>query len=292
MRILHVGNHVRQHRCGIANFGYQFSEAFRRAGYAVTDWDGEYSTIYDKIQRGEPAYMPADVGDYDVVHMNWHPITSNHYVPEHFNEVRFLSVYLNDTPEHSSCPYAHLADVRVTAEPYRGCVEIPYPIADWITDLPPTSEDFTLGVATVRGDGVQAVRNVALKYAWRVIEPDHSVWLPFEEAVRHQARATVNVQWYHEGRGKSGGISQALASRRPVLANDSPMFSHYHDFKDQIYFTEASESLEAALIALCAFWQHGALRSVDRVIRERGWLTWGVGTFIQAWEAAGARSTR
>lgn len=289
MKILHVGNHVRQKRCGIANFGYQFSEAFRRAGYDVTDWDAEYSVIYDKIQKGEPSYMPGNVADYDVVHFNWHPITTNHYITDHFHEARFVSVYLNDTPDHSSCPFFDRADVKVTAEPYAGCVEIPYPIADWVTDFPPPTPHFSLGVATVRGDGVEKVRQIAKTHGWEVIEPDHSIWLPFEDAVRHQARATVNVQWYHEGRGKSGGASQALASLRPVLMNDSPMFSHYHDYKDEIYFRT---DLPAALGAIEMDWQQGLLTVPDRVIRERGWLSWGVPAFVHAWEAAGARVTR
>ena len=76
LKILHVSNHSRQ-RCGIANFGYQLSTALRLLGHSVTDWDAEYSTIYEKIQRQEPAYLPADVATYDVVHFNWQPITTS-----------------------------------------------------------------------------------------------------------------------------------------------------------------------------------------------------------------------
>ena len=283
MRILHVGNHSVR-RCGIANFGYQLSAALRLLGHEVTDWDAEYSTIYAKVQRQEPAYLPLDAATYDVVHFNWHPITTNTYGAGHFDGIPFLSVYLNDIPPWSGCPFHNRAQVRFTAEPSPGCVELPYPIADWVTDLPESDPDvFSVGVATIRGDGVEAVREVCARHNWPVLEPPREGWLPFEEAVRHQARATVNAQWYFEGRGKSGGASQALASRRPVLMNRSPMFSHYHGYEDAIYFRE---DLEAALLELHRAWQFGALRFPDRVIEERGWLSWGAPLLVQTWEEA------
>lgn len=285
MKVLHLSN-FSSPRCGIRNFGDQMSTALRLAGATVVDWDIQYSRLYELVQRNEPAYLPPDVMSFDVVHYNWHPVTSNHYGPGHFpwqqGAKPIVSVYLNDIPPFSGCPFHDRADVRFTAEPSPGCIEIPYPIADWVTDLPPTTPDFTLGIATVRGDGIALVREIAAGRNWRVIEPDRSGWLSFEEAVRHQAQPTVNVQWYHEGRGKSGGASQAIASRRPVLLNDSPMFTHLAGYQD-LYW--GGEDLDAALLRIHADWQAGTLIYPDAVIRDRGWVSWGAPAFLKAWEA-------
>lgn len=285
MKILHLTATAR--RCGISNFGVQMSAALEKAGHSVLTWDIEYSHMYALIQQGLPAYLPEAAWTYDVVHHNWHPITSNTFGPGHFEGLPLVSVYLNDIPPWSGCPFHDRADVRFTAEPSPGCVVLPYPIADWVEDLPEPTESFSVGVAGVRGDGIWRVREVCAKYGWEVIEPPREGWLPFDDAVRHQARATVNVQWYFEGRGKSGGASQAIASRRPVLLNHSQMFSHYHDYADCLYFRE---DLESALLELHRDWGQGTLRFPDRVIAERGWLSWGVPLFVDTWE--GVRNGR
>lgn len=290
LRVLHLSNHSRP-RCGIRNFGDQLSHALRLAGCVVTDWDIEYSHMYALIQRGEPAYLPLDVLDYDVVHYNWHPITTNTFHAGHFPWDRatgpLLSVYLHDIPPFSGCPFHDRADVRITAEPSPGCHEVPYPIADWLTDLPqPDPAQFVVGVAGVRGDGIDEVRAVCAAHHWPVLEPNRTQWLPFDDAVRHQARATVNVQWYHEGRGKSGGACQAVASRRPVLLNDSEMFSHLHGYQD-LYWGDGRTPLEDTLLGLHGLWRGRLLRSPDRVIRERGWLSWGVPELLRVWKEAG-----
>lgn len=287
MRICHLTN-VSATRCGIRNFGDQLSLALRHAGHEVLDWDIEYSYIYALIQQQQPAYLPADVLTYDVVHHNWHPITSNTFGPGHFpwpsGSGPLVSVYLHDIPPFSGCPFHDRAEVRFTAEPSPGCVEIPYPIADWLTDLPePDPTVFSVGVAGVRGDGIGLVREVCASHNWPVIEPPRDGWLSFDDAVRHQARATVNVQWYFEGRGKSGGASQAIASCRPVLLNHSAMFSHLASYGDCLYIRE---DLETALEEIHRDWQESVLCHPHRVIRERGWLSWGVPAFIHAWKEA------
>jgi len=282
LRILHVSNFSRT-RCGIRNFGDQTSIALRLAGADVTDWDCEYDTIYEKLQRNVPAYLPGDAASYDVIHYNWHPITSNTYNAEVFPAGPLLSVYLNDIPPFSGCPFHDRADVRFAAEPSPGCVELPYPIADWVTDLPRPATTFTVGVAGVRGDGQVHVRQVCQDRDWTVLEPDRSGWLSFDDAVRHQARATVNVLWYHEERGKSGGASQAVASRRPVLLNESLMFTHLRAYGDELYFRQ---SLKEGLDELHQRWVEGLLRYPGRVIAERGWVSWGAPLMLQTWEEA------
>ncbi len=284
MRILHLSNHSRE-RCGIANFGHQLTTALRLAGAEVDDWDIEYSHMYELIQQQQPAYLPANVLDYDVVHHNWHPITSNTFGPGHFfwpaGLGPLVSVYLNDIPPFSGCPFHDRADVRFTAEPSPSCHVLPYPIADWVTDLPESDpEIFSVGVAGVRGDGIDEVRDVGATDGWPGLEPDRTQWLSFEDAVRHQARATVNVQWYHEGRGKSGGASQAVASRRPVLLNDSAMFTHLHGYEDLYWGTD----LRGMLGKIEMDWQMGLLTMPDQVIKERGWVSWGAPELIRIWE--------
>jgi hypothetical protein len=287
MRILVVGDFTRQ-PCGIRNFADQTVRALaNHPSLEVDQWDGHYPLIYARREACQPAYLPDNAATYDVIHVNWHPIAFNTYGPDHFPAGPLLSVYLNDIPPWSGCPFHDRADVRFAAEPAEGCIELPYPVADWI-DLPPPDPTFSVGCSTVRGDGVWKVREICAARGWAFRTPDHTTgWLPYEQEVQRIARNTVNVLWYFEGRGKSGGLSQAISAQRPVVISDSEMFSHFEAYHDELYASTRAQprSLENLLEEVYQDWQANTLRYPRRAARERSW-TWATAQMVAAWEAA------
>jgi len=283
LKVLHISNHSRQ-KCGIQNFGYQFTTALRRAGAEVVDWDGDYSRIHSLEEQGLPGPVPADVAAYDVVHVNWHPVTLNHYIPKHFREVKLLSVYLHDLPPWSGCPFHDRADVRFASQAFPGCHVLPYPIADWIDDLPPPYLDFTVGWSGVRGDGAAELAEACAALGFQTNAPD-GVWRTFEEEVQRLARSTVNVCWYREGRGISGGASQVASARRPMLLNHSSMFAHFWPYEEELYLYREEMNLDTALRQIQQDWENGELRMPNNILTELSWSR-AADRILLTWEEA------
>lgn len=301
MKVLVVGDFTSQ-PCGIRNFADQTVTALaRHPGLEVTPWDGYYPEIYRRREAGEPAYLPADAETYDVIHVNWHPIAFNTYGPDHFPCPRaraypdppgrlpkvvkgpILSVYLHDIPPWSGCPFHERADVCFTSEPSPGCVVLPYPVADWV-ELPPCDPTvFSVGCSTLRGDGVAEVEAICAARGWPFRVPDRTAgWRAFEEEVQRIARNTVNVLWYHEGRGKSGGLSQTIAARRPVIISESPMFDHFAEYYWELY---RGANLEKLLQFAYTDWVG---QDMMRPISSAEGRSWSKATaqMVAAWEAA------
>jgi hypothetical protein len=263
-------------RCGIANFAEQCSTALRRAGAEVTDWNANYSSIYARREAGQPTYLPDDAADYDVILLGWHPIALNTYGADHFPAGPLLAVYLHDLPPWSACPFEDRIDYVMTSEAYAksACV-LPYPVPDWVTGLPDPADIFTVGLTGVRGDGHAEVREVCARYGWAV-NASGETWLSLEDEVRRLARSTINVCWYHEGRGIAGAPSMCLASRRPLLVNTSPMLRHLHGHFSQVIsvIPDSTGSPEACLRAVAqgAYGRHYLTReSPEDATLRLGW---------------------
>lgn len=281
MRILLVADFTSQ-PCGIRNFADQTVTALRRhPGLEVDTWDGDYPTA------ARAGYLPSYAHQYDVIHVNWHPVAFNHYLPEHFPDGPILSVYLHDVPPWSTCPFFERAQVRFTAEPSPGCVELPYPIADWVPLPDPAPGVFSVGSSTVRGEGQAALEAICQAQGWEYCPRIGGQWLTFEAEVQRLARHSVNVLWYDEKRGKSGGLSQALAAGRPVIVSQSPMFSSYLSwhFPDGIFRpTPTAETLPALLDVVHHLW---ALERLDhflptRIREARSW-GWATAILVNQW---------
>ncbi|KKK56402.1 hypothetical protein LCGC14_3064890, partial [marine sediment metagenome] len=175
--------------------------ALRRAGHEVDDWDGHYPVIYEKLQRDVPAYLPANANDYDVVHLNWHPASINHYLPEHFAGLDHpvLSIRVTDLPPWSGCPCLEPFTVRITAEPHElSTLVVPNPVVDWADEriaFPAPNEEFTIGFSGVRLDGYGVIKEICQAHGWALNESG-AEWLTIEDEIRRLARSTVNVCWY------------------------------------------------------------------------------------------------
>ncbi len=300
MKILHVAN-FSAGNCGIKNFALQTSTALRRAGCDVTDWDGHYSTIYAKIQRQEPSYLPLDADTYDVLHFTWNPLAINHYNIDHFGPLThaLLSIYLTDLPPYSACPAIDSFPIRVAAEEHplihtprsNGCI-LPYPIIDWVDDLPPAPEAFTVGWTGLRGDGIGAAEEVCRRRGWATNFTDRTegrAWLSPEDEVRRLAKSTVNVCWYHEYQNIASAPSMCLASHRPLLLNGSAMFMHLSAYADELYLSVTHESsveaLEEALHLVYLHWQADRLRVPATILTDLSWA-YGAQKLIATWQEA------
>lgn len=275
MRILHPWDMDRP-RCGVANVAAQTSIALRRAGTEVVDWNANYSEITRRREAGQPAYLPADAADYDVLVFHWHPGAWNYYCPEHIPPSVFFVLFLHDLPPWSSCPLLDQAHYVVTTEPFaRSHCVLPHPVPDWITDLPAPNPTFTVGVTGVRQEGHAQVQEVCAQQGWHWNGPAET-WLSIEEEVRRLARSTINVCWYHEARGVASTASMCLASRRPLLVNTSPMLRHLYDHFQQVIsaIPDSTDSPEVCLRAVAqgAYGRHYLTReSPEDATLRLGW---------------------
>ena len=278
LRVLHPYN-MTAGPCGIANFAQQWSTALRRAGCAVTDWNANYSVIHAREEAQEAGtYLPADAATYDVIIIGWHPAALNTYTADHFPVESRLCVYLHDLPPWSRCPFEDRANLLVTSEPHptRKTLVLPYPIVDWVNDLPWPNAAFTVGWTGVRGDGQAELKAACATHGWQTNFSNPAVWLSIEDEIRRLARSTVNVCWYHEGRGTSGAASTCLASGRPLLINHSLMLRH---LQNGGLVRRRSGTLAEALRPLATQWHGDHYRwewdvdaqKADLSLTERSW---------------------
>lgn len=301
MKICLISNFSDTH-CGFRNYSDQTAIALRRAGHQVTVWDGTYSAVYARQQRGAPflGMFPPDVDTYDVVHTIWHAMTLNHYAGAPWEAVHHpIRSWIDGGPSNASCPFKAQMDVRwghYPRPPEEQYHVTPLPIVDWITDLPAPDPIFTVGATSVRGDGLGEIRAVCAANAWATNLPDGQ-WRPVEDEIRRLARSSVNVCWYNTPplwRDMAGAPSTALASHRPLLISRDALLWHLWDRPDLYHGQVARKgacrsSLEDDLILLSAQFHQGTLRRPQQVLQDFSWTSVAV-DFTRVWE--GSRSGR
>lgn len=248
MKVLFINNDSDE-RCGIRLFGDEMAKAVEREGVEVTRYNGCYPEIY---ARGHE-YFPPDWSTYDLVHLNWHPATLNHYVPSIVPNGLPLSLFVNDPPPNSSCPVWDLAKVRWTSVPeVEGTELLVYPIPSHITPnvYPYVLNPPIIGYSGIRGDGHDSLKDLCERNNWvfNASKPG-SPWRSTEEEINRLALSTVNVCWYFATRGVASAPMMMAAARRPLLVNSSSMFDHLRgEFGiDDVYFAPAEETLEDAV---------------------------------------------
>lgn len=244
MRVLHVGAWSAE-RCGEKEWGQLLSKELAKIGVQLVEWDGTYPKVYE---RGH-VYLPSaeQLSDYDLIHLNWSPSQTGHYLPQHFPDSIPLSIFMHDVPPHSTCPLWDRADLRMAYEKAEGgWVEvIDHAVPSYIPAAPPALDRVVVGVTGVRDDpGMGMVAAVCEKKGWELSLPHWMKggdWLPLEQEIERLAASTFNVCWYKtSGRGKSMAAMLCAASRRPLILSGSSMFSNLWPYSDEVYLAVAT----------------------------------------------------
>lgn len=221
MKILLVYN-ATSPRCGIRNTGEQWTTALRHAGCTVDVHDGTFPT---------DRWFPADVATYDHTLLIWNPQTINHYTgapPESWPAREKCSVLIGEIPPYATCPFLDRFTHVWTVDPSEIATwTLMVPVPDWVTELPPADPIFTLGVSTIRGEGLELLEGLREAHpGWALNLPDGR-WRSTDDEVRRLARSTVNLCWYASVRNeRASAPALCVASRRPLIINTSPMLSH------------------------------------------------------------------
>lgn len=291
LRVLYISN-FSQPRCGIAEYGRQCALALKQAGAQVVEWDGTFSAITAR----ENIYFPPNLADFDIVHINWHPVTINHYVPQHFpwEGKPLLSLMLHDLPPWSSCPVEGQAKVIFAAEPYNlldiPTVQIPYPVVGYVPLPKAPPKETTIGYTGIRRDGFDELWELCNKRGWILNSNDPDVWLSIYQEIERLSHSTLNVCWHQAERGRASAPMTCLASRRPLLLSRSAMFHELLPYGDEIYCAQTKDEgeLEKAVDRVLADISAGAARRPripSRVLSDFSWLRTAQ-RMIDAWDAA------
>lgn len=312
MKILIIGN-LSDQRCGFQNFSCQMKWAFLRKKKSFSDptmhfWDGTYSKIYERQQRNAPhaGFFPpcadtkADLAYYDVIHIIWNAMTMNHYAGADWAKFARAGVTLSwwdGGPSDASCPFEEWMQVKWSDYPREGYHYMAYPVPDWVKDLPPAADTFTVGASSVRGDGIAEIREICAKEGWATNLPTPGVWLSVEDEIRRLARSTVNVCWYNTPplwKNRASAPSMLIAAQRPLLINDDPLVDHLAYYTDVYRWPRQDLGKHSYL-------PH-ALRQMQRLAGKGGGLvapqhafndlSWSkaVDQFLSVWEGARARA--
>ena len=302
MKVLLIGN-LSDRRCGFQNFTAQMQHALHARGdVELTMYDGTYSAVYALQQlpgRHYDGFFPANLDEFNVVHLVWNAMTMNHYAgaPWSLLEGIVLRSWWDGGPSDASCPFEPHMDVKWSDYPREGYEYMAYPVPDWVDDLPATAPTFTVGCSSVRGDGVASVREVCQKHGWALNLPEPGQWLSIEDEIRRLARSSVNVCWYNTPplwHNRASAPSMLIAALRPLLINDDPLVAHLQGYTGEQGIYKGSKhgwdygpNLEECLIALDMLHPTGGLSTPQRPLSDLSW-TRAARQFVQTWEAARA----
>ena len=304
MRVLLIGN-LSDRRCGYQNFSTQMATALAlRSDVELSTFDGTYSQVYARQQQ--PATMhrgmfPEDVHTYDVVHLIWHAATANHYTGAPWQWLLAqpnppLISWWDGGPSDASCPFIEYMQVKWSDYPRVGYEYLHYPVPDWVDELPTgygsPDHPFTVGASSVRGDGIDEIRQACKTYGWRMNLPTPGNWLSVEDEVRRLACSTVNVCWYNTPplwHNRASAPSMLLAARRPLLINRDPLVAHLHHYRNSegIYIGDvhAGPSMAEYLVLLERLHQSRMLSLPYTPYLELAW-TPAAQRFLDVWKAA------
>lgn len=298
MRVLLIGN-LSDKRCGFQNFTQQMITALRRReDVALTVYDGTYSAVYERQQlpgRAFDGFFPPDAFNYDVVHLVWNAMTMNHYSGAPWallREARVVTSWWDGGPSDASCPFIEHLEVRWSDYPRDDYYYSPYPVPDWIDDLPlAPSPRFTVGASSVRGDGIAELRACAEELGFALNLPTPGQWLSVEDEIRRLALSHVNVCWYNTPplwHNRASAPSMLIAAKRPILINDDPLVAHLKLYTphEGVYHGTRQPGQEPQMIACLAgleqLWKAGVLEPPLKPLEDLSW-TRCARAFVDVW---------
>lgn len=303
LRVVVIGN-LSDRRCGFQNFTQQTLTALARAGARADAFDGSYPLVYQRREIGlDPFFPPRVEAYYDVIHLVWNAMTMNHYSGARWAELAALPgggpiiSWWDGGPSDASCPFLEWMQVRWSDYPRAGYHHLDYPVPDWVEDLPPTAEEFTVGASSVRGDGVAEIQTLCEARGWAMNLPTPGAWLSVEDEVRRLARSSVNVCWYNTPplwHNRASAPSMLLAAGRPLVINQDPLVAHLWDWPESAgiyhgrrppHWAAAEGGLGPTLDRVYRDWQHGSLSAPTAPGTALSW-THATDRLQQVWQAA------
>jgi hypothetical protein len=228
--VLFVSNRMPETGCGISLWGHLQVDALRAAGCEVT-----------YHESWPPVYLPDDAGAYDVVYLNYHPITLAHIQPQHLPIWRpkgaikpLICAYIHEAHPHwwerNQFPDIWRAlDLRLTEEPIPGQDVIPFqlPAPNYVPkgDWPRSGSAPLIGHTGIRGDGLDRLGPACERNGWELsTSKTAGRWLTMEEEIERLAACDILVAHLHGGySGQSSSVMTAIAARRPLLINSNRM---------------------------------------------------------------------
>lgn len=267
--------------CGVALFGQQQAQALREQGIKVDVWEAGY-----------PRYLPETAGEYDVVHINFHPGTLGHIQEQHLPiEEPVLSLWSHEwSPEwllKDKAPSLIWAvDVAQCSDP-----EATWPVKYWPLPIPdykpvPVSmigRPVRIGYTGLRGDGLDWIASICKEQGWLLDKPKG--WLSLEQEIDRLSRCHFNVVHSHSAySGSSSSATLAVAARRPVLVNSGRMLKGIRDLDancgKELYI---NDDFKTGVDIILAELSEGSARRPIRLATEHSFAM-ETEKLVRAWE--------
>ena len=253
--------------CGVANFGRDFQRALEAAGHEVArvGWGDRPlgATLLINWDSGTlPADQPVPEGSTVFVHHTYRGI------PEGLAQARLILSPLPKAGETGSAPWE----------------DFPYPTPAYRSAVAPVLDPVTIGVTTVRKEGVDWLEIAARRFGWTIAVPDR--WRDTEEEIDRLAACTALALWYRDSPGRSLALQTALAAQRPLLLTACPtMFHDAWGSEEIVWAPETFEipTIEAMLAALVTG-ATGPSPAIPRRLAQRWTWPMAVGYLEALWQ--------
>lgn len=228
MKILILSN--KGPKCGISESGKQLNQALLGLGHEVTLYNADY-----------PSYGPSNMGEFDVLHLNFYPSTLGHIQPQHLpKDGPLISAFFHEVdpkwgPGH---PAPMIWDdesiLKFTSEPTPKSLFFYLPVPDYKPKGSPSGERIRIGHTGIRGDGLDRLEGFCEVNKWALSKS--SGWVNLEDEIERLAACHLVVSHSHSAyEGQSSSVLTAIASRRPVLTNSGKMLKHINDLNKTSY---------------------------------------------------------
>ena len=249
--------------CGVANFGRDFLTALQQAGHEVlaSAWR-------------DPRDLPVDR-----VLVNWDSGTLPHDAST-LHDLATLFVHHHYRGEPSPLPSAP----HLLLSPIKGYGHyFPYPVpltnGHAVDPMPRT-----LGVTTLRRQGVDYLQQATRACGWTLCPPDR--WRDTPEEVERLRSCAALALWYSDSQGRSLALATALAARRPLLLSRCPSMFEQAWEDPGVYWADHAHRIEPIVERLRQIDQD--LQQGQTVLPISTTWTWpsAVAALIRLWEAA------
>lgn len=223
MRIGLVSNWQQTHGCGVANFGKDWLEALEAAGHTV------FRLLWGTELRA------------DQILINWDSGT----LPKDQPLPKGCTVFVHHT--YRGIPEG-LENARLILSPMEGVGQLfPYPVPAHRSP-PQAILPKTIGVTTLRQEGVDWLQQAAAQRGYQVCPPDR--WRETSEEIDRLSQYAMLALWYADSPGRSLALATALAAQRPLLLTTWSQMFAYATGDPDIYWAPYGHQAEENAVAL------------------------------------------